>query len=139
MDTIQCEAGPANSSRKGQIGVRFSNGIYILSKEGVEYRQPSMSSIHPTIVYELGGQTLQINGENLLVGNEQKIFIGNYQCLQIEQTFPNSLSCRLPAINSGVYNVTVLIDNQMVNVEQKLKVTPNPVVQDIDPTISFAR
>ncbi|CAF3230863.1 unnamed protein product, partial [Rotaria sp. Silwood2] len=28
--------------------------------------------------------------------------------------------------------------HQVINIEQKLKVTPNPIVQDIDPTLSFA-
>jgi hypothetical protein len=136
---IQCQSGLSNSPRKGQISIQFENSIFVLSKETIEYRQSSIISINPNIVYEYGGQILHINGQNLFIGNERKIFIGNYQCLQIEQRLPNILSCRLPSIQSGIYNITVNIDHQIINTELKLKVTPNPVVEDIDPTISFAR
>jgi hypothetical protein len=137
---IQCQSQSSNSSRKGQISIHFSNSIYILSKIEIEYRQARINSINPIIVYELGGQILHINGQNLLIGNKQKIFIENYQCIKIEQIIlSNNLSCRLPSIIPGIYNITIQIDNQIINTEQKLKVTPNPIVQDIDPTISFAR
>jgi len=136
---IQCQSKISNSSKKGQISIRFTNSIFILSKDQIEFRQSSIISINPTIVYELGGQILHINGQNLLIGNQQKIFIGNYQCIQIKQILTNILSCRLPSIIPGIYNITIQIDNQIINTEQKLKVTPNPIVQDIDPTISFAR
>jgi hypothetical protein len=136
---IQCQSQSSNSSRKGQISIRFSNSIFILSKDDIEYRQSSISSINPKIVYEFGGQILHINGQNLFIGNEQKVFIGNYQCMQIKQTSSNILSCRLPSMISGLYNITIKIDNQIISSEQKLEVTPNPIVQDIDPTISFAR
>jgi hypothetical protein len=139
LNVIQCQSQSTNSSRKGLISIRFSNSIYILSKELIEYRQSSVSSINPNIIYEFGGQILHINGQNLFIGNEQKIFIGNSECIKIKQTLLNNLSCRLPSIIPGIYNITVTIDNQIVNKEQKLKVTPNPIVQDIDPTISFAR
>ncbi len=139
INRIQCQSQPSNSSRIGQISIRFSNLIYILSKNVIEYRQTRIISINPTIVYEFGGQILHINGENLFIGNEQKIFIGNYQCLQIKQTLENLFSCRLPSIIPGIYNITIQIDNQIINTKQILKVTPNPIVQDIDPTISFAR
>ncbi|CAF4869281.1 unnamed protein product, partial [Rotaria sp. Silwood2] len=135
---IQCQSQLSNSSRKGQISIRFSNSIYILSKENIEYCQSSIISINPNIVYEFGGQILHINGQNLFIGNEQKIFIDNYQCIQIKQTLLNTLSCRLPSMISKIYNITFKIDHQVINIEQKLKVTPNPIVQDIDPTLSFA-
>lgn len=136
---IQCQSQLTNSSRTGLISIRFSNSIYILSKNIIEYRQTSIISINPMLVYELGGQILHINGQNLFIGNEQKVFIENFQCLQIKQTLSNNLSCRLPSINPGIYNITLQIDNQIINLEQKLKVTSNPIVQDIDPTVSFAR
>jgi len=139
INRIQCQSQPSNSSRIGQISIRFSNSIYILSKDVIEYRQPRIISINPMIVYEFGGQIFYINGENLFIGNEQKIFIGNYQCLQIKQTLDNLFSCHLPSIIPGIYNITMQIDNQIINTKQILKVTPNPIVQDIDPTISFAR
>ncbi|CAF3744671.1 unnamed protein product [Rotaria sordida] len=135
---IQCQSQITNSTRKGQISIRFSNSIYILSKDYIEYCQTSIISINPNIVYEFGGQIFYINGENLFIGNEQKIFFNNYQCIQIKQISINTLSCRLPSMISKIYNITLKIDNQLINIEQKLKVTPNPIVQDIDPTISFA-
>ncbi|CAF1071922.1 unnamed protein product, partial [Adineta ricciae] len=137
-NVIQCQAQPSNSTRKGRISIRFSNAIYILSKEIIEYRQPAIVSINPSIAYQFGGQILHINGQNLISGNEQNILIGNYHCKKIQQTLRNTLSCRLPSIPSGLYNITVKIDDQMISTEQQLKITPNPIVQDIDPTISFA-
>ncbi|UJR10757.1 hypothetical protein I4U23_014945 [Adineta vaga] len=137
-NVIQCQAQSSNSSRKGRISIRFSNSIYILSKDIIEYRQSSIVSINPTIAYQFGGQIFHIHGENLFIGNEQRIFIGNYPCKKIKQTLRNSLSCHLPSISPGMYNITIKIDDQMINTEQKLKITPNPIVQDIDPTISFA-
>ncbi|CAF1166098.1 unnamed protein product [Adineta steineri] len=137
-NVIQCQSQPSNSSRKGRIHIRFSNSIYILSKEMIEYQQSSIISINPNIIYQYGGQILYINGQNLLIGNEQKIFIGKHQCKNIKETLINNLSCRLPSITPGTYNIIIKIDNQIINTEQNLKVTPNPIVQDIDPTISFA-
>jgi hypothetical protein len=90
------------------------------------------------ISYELGGQILYLNGENLSIGNKQEIFIGNFQCQKIHSTLLNTLSCHLPSIIPGIYNITLHIDNQIIISEQTFKVTPNPIVQDIDPTISFA-
>ncbi|CAF5228335.1 unnamed protein product, partial [Rotaria magnacalcarata] len=55
---IQCQAIVSNYSRKGHISVQFSNSIYILSKEYIEYCQSSINSITPNIVYEVGGQIL---------------------------------------------------------------------------------
>ena len=135
---IQCQSDRSNSSRKGRISIRFSNSIYILSKDDIEYRQSLISSINPMISYELGGQILHLNGENLFIGNKQKILIGDYQCLKIKPTLLNTLSCQLPSIVPGIYNITLLIDNQIITSEQSLTITPNPIVQDIDPTTSFA-
>ncbi|CAF1246640.1 unnamed protein product [Rotaria magnacalcarata] len=135
---IQCQAIVSNYSRKGHISVQFSNSIYILSKEYIEYCQSSINSITPNIVYEVGGQILYLSGKNLFIGNEQTIFIGDYRCLQLKQISLNNLSCQLPPMASRIYNITLKIDKQLLNVEQNLKVTPNPIVEDIDPTISFA-
>ena len=139
LNVIQCQSQTSNSTRKGPISIRFSNSIYILSKEEVEFRQTSIISIDPAIVHESGGQILHINGRNLFIGNERKISIGNYQCLPIRQIFSNILSCRLPSIRPNIYNVTLKIDNQIVNSEKSLRVTPMPIIDDVNPTKSFAR
>jgi hypothetical protein len=92
------------------------------------------------IVYEFGGQILHITGNNLIIGNYQQIFIGHSQCLTIKQTITNVLTCRLPSVSSGFYNVTVVIDNRAIlNNGIVLRITPNSVVQDINPIITFAR
>jgi hypothetical protein len=139
-NSIECQSNKSNSSRQGQIKITFQNSIILLSKELIEYRLPSITSINPLIVYEFGGQILHIHGKNLLIGNSQQIFIGNVQCVTIKQTINSDLTCRLPSISSGVYNVTVRIDKQMIlNNGIRLQVTPNPVVQDVNPLVSFAR
>ncbi|CAF3223445.1 unnamed protein product, partial [Rotaria sp. Silwood2] len=105
----------------------------------IQYTQSSINSFNPIIVYEFGGQILNIIGNNLIIGNRQQIFIGNFQCLTIKQTITNTLTCRLPSMLSGSYNVTIIIDNKtIINNGNLLKVTPNPIVQDINPIISFA-
>ncbi len=140
INRIECQSKQSNSSRQGLIKINFENSIIIYSKEFIEYRQSSIISFNPLIIYEFGGQILHINGNNLIIGNSQQIFIGNFQCLTIKQTITNSLTCRLPSISSGFYNVTVVIDQQTIlNNGIILKVTPNPIVQDINPLISFAR
>jgi hypothetical protein len=91
------------------------------------------------IVYEFGGQILHIQGNNLIIGNAQQIFMGNIQCVAIKQTMNNELACRLPSMSSGFYNTTVRIDKQTaLSNGIRLQVTPNPVVQDINPLVSFA-
>ncbi len=140
INEIECLSKQSNSSRQGLIKISFENFIIIYSKEFIEYRQSSIISFNPLIIYEFGGQILHINGNNLIIGNFQQIFIGNFQCLIIKQILINSLTCRLPSISSGVYNVTVIIDKQTIlNNGIVLTVTPNPIVQDINPLISFAR
>lgn len=100
----------------------------------------SIISFNPLIIYEFGGQILHFIGNNLLIGNEQKIFIENYQCIQIKPTIINVLTCQLPSIPPGFYNVTIIIDKKTIlNNGISLKVTPNPIVQDINPLISFVR
>ena len=136
---IQCQSQPVNASRQGPVRIRFASTIVLLSRESIAYRQPAIISINPKITYEFGGQTLYFQGENLSIGNKQKISIGNYQCLEIKQTQANVLACRLPSMLSGLYNISVKIDNHLIGTDEKLRVTPNPSVQDIDPTISFAR
>jgi hypothetical protein len=112
----------------------------LFSKQFIEYRSSSIISFTPLIVYEFGGQILHIHGNNLILGNSQQIFLGNIQCMTIKQTITNGLTCRLPSIASGFYNVTVVIDYQTIlNNGIILNVTPNPIVQDINPLVSFAR
>ncbi|UJR35034.1 hypothetical protein I4U23_027810 [Adineta vaga] len=136
---IQCQSNPSNSSRKGFIKIQLENSISIFSKQSIEYRRSTIHSFNPLIVYEFGGQILQINGNNLLIGNLQEILIGNTQCLIIKQTNRNSLTCRLPSVSSGFYNMTIIIDKKTIlNNGIQLKVTPNPIVQDINPINSFA-
>ncbi|CAF1643535.1 unnamed protein product, partial [Adineta ricciae] len=136
---IECRANPSNSSRQGLIKIQFESLITIFSKEFIEYRRPTINSFHPVIVYEFGGQMFQILGNNLLIGNSQQIFIGNSQCLTMKQTNLNALTCRLPSLSSGFYNVTVIIDRKTIlNNGIYLKITPNPIVQDINPINSFA-
>jgi len=137
-ERIQCRTERSHRPMKAQISIRFSKSIYILSKEMIEYRQISIKSVEPLVAYELPGQIVHFNGENLLIGNERKIFIGNYQCLPIKSMFANTLSCRLPSILPGFYNISLQIDEQTLNFNEKFKITPNPIVQDIDPTVSFA-
>ena len=91
------------------------------------------------MIYRFGGQILHIYGENLLIGNEQNVFIGNYQCMKIQQTFTNILSCRSSSMRPDIYPIMIKIDNQRIHSEQQLLVTPNPVIEDIDPTNTFAR
>lgn len=136
---VQCQAQISNSIRKGKISIRFSNSIYILSKEFIEYCEPSIISINPNVVYEFGEQNIYIYGKNLLIGKERNLFIGNYQCSQLKEISLNNLSCRLPSMISKIYNLTLKIDNELINIGQSLKVTPKPIVEDIDPTISFSR
>jgi hypothetical protein len=137
---IECQSNKSNSSRQEPIKIYFRNSIILFSKEFIEYRQSSIITFNPLIVYEFGGQILHITGNNLIIGNYQQIFIGHSQCLTIKQTITNVLTCRLPSISSGFYNVTVLIDNRTIlNNGILLRITPNPVVQDIHPIITFAR
>jgi hypothetical protein len=139
-NSIECQSNKSNSSRHGQIKILFQNSIILLSKEFIEYRQSTIISINPLIVYEFGGQILHIHGNNLIIGNFQQIFIGNIQCVTIKQTINNDLTCRLPSMSSGFYNITIRIDKQTIlNNGIRLQVTPNPVVQDINPLVSFAR
>ncbi|CAF2766041.1 unnamed protein product [Rotaria sp. Silwood2] len=136
---IECQSNKSNSSRHGPIKIYFKNSIILFSKELIQYTQSSINSFNPIIVYEFGGQILNIIGNNLIIGNRQQIFIGNFQCLTIKQTITNTLTCRLPSMLSGSYNVTIIIDNKtIINNGNLLKVTPNPIVQDINPIISFA-
>ncbi|CAF0917087.1 unnamed protein product [Rotaria sordida] len=136
---IECQSNKSNSSRHGPIKIHFQNSIILYSQEFIQYCQSSINSFNPMIVYEFGGQILYITGNNLIIGNYQQIFIGNFQCLLIKQTITNVLTCRLPSILSGSYNITVIIDNKTIlNNGNILKVTPNPIVQDINPIISFA-
>ena len=136
---IQCQASVSNRSKKGQISIRLTNSIYLLSKDEIEYRQPLIISINPRITYQSSGRFLHLHGENFFMGNEQKIILGNSVCPMMKSTFPNTLSCRLPSILPGIYNITLQIDEQIIPGEQTLKITGNPLVQDIDPTVSFAR
>ncbi|CAF3473695.1 unnamed protein product [Rotaria socialis] len=136
---IECQSKRSNSSRLGPIKIHFKNSIILFSKEYIQYCQSSLVSFNPTIVYEFGGQILHITGNNLIIGNQQRVFIGNFQCITIKQTITNVLTCRLPLILSGSYNVTVIIDNKTVlNNGFILKITPQPLVEDINPKISFA-
>ncbi|CAF4809109.1 unnamed protein product [Rotaria sp. Silwood1] len=136
---IECQSNKSNSSRHGPIKIHFKNSIILFSKEFIQYSQSLINSFKPMIVYEFGGQILHITGNNLIIGDHQQIFIGNYQCLSIKQTITNVLTCRLPSMLSGSYNLTVIIDNKTIlNNGNILKVTPNPIVQDINPIISFA-
>ena len=135
---IQCQATISNTSKKGQISIQLTNSIYILSKDSIEYRQPLIMSITPRITYQSSERLIHLHGENLLLGNERKILLGNFPCLIIKSSLLNSLSCRLPMIRPGVYNITLHVDEQIVSSEQTLKITGNPLVQDIDPTVSFA-
>ena len=139
LNVITCQSQTSNSTRKGPISIRFSKSIFILSKEEIEFCQSSIISINPTIVYESGGQILHISGRNLFIGNERKIFIGDYQCLQIREIFSNILSCRLPPIRPNIYNITLKIDHQIVNGGKSLRVTPKPIIENVNPTNSFAR
>lgn len=137
---IQCLSKQINSSRQGLIKISFENFIIIFSKQFIEYRLSSIISINPLIIYEFGGQILQINGKNLIIGNFQQIFIGNFQCLILKQIKTDNLTCRLPSITSGFYNITIAIDKQTIlNSGMILQVTPNPIVQDINSLTSFAR
>lgn len=137
---IECQARPSNTPRRGSIRIQFDDDVLIFSKEPIEYRQSRMLSFTPTATYEFGGQSLHITGNNLLVGNWQQILIGRSPCVPIKPTVSNALTCRLPSLPSGLYNVTVLIDKETVlSNGMKLRVTPNPVVQDINPITSFAR
>ncbi len=137
---IECQSNKSNSFRQGVIKISFENSIILFSKQLIEYRQSSIISFNPLIIYEFGGQILHINGNNLIIGNSQQIFIANFQCIIIKQIKINNLTCRLPSISSGFYNVTVIIDKQTIlNNGILLKVTPNPIVQDINPLISFER
>ncbi|CAF3772782.1 unnamed protein product [Rotaria magnacalcarata] len=136
---IECQSKKSDSSRLGPIKIHFKNSIILFSKEYIQYCQSSLISFNPMIVYEFGGQILHITGNNLIIGNQQRVFIGNFQCITIKQTITNVLTCRLPLILSGSYNVTVIIDNKTVlNNGFTLKITPQPLVEDINPKISFA-
>ena len=137
---IECLSSKSNSSRQGQIQIHFNNSIWIFSKDFIEYRQSSIISFNPQIVYEFGGQIIHINGNNLIIGNNQQILIGNSICMITKQTMNNILTCRLPSMLSGLYNITLIIDNKTILTNGiSLKVTPNPIVQDINPINSFAR
>ncbi|CAF0881225.1 unnamed protein product [Adineta steineri] len=136
---IECQSNRSNSSRHGPIKIQLDNSIIIFSKDSIEYRQSSIISFNPLIVYEFGGQILTITGNNLLIGSSQQIFIGTFQCITIKKSITNVLTCRLPSLSSGFHNVTVLIDGKTIlNNGIHLKVTPNPIVQDINPITSFA-
>ena len=136
---IVCRASSIEKPRKGSITIRFSNSIYLRSREFIDYRQTSIKKVYPTIFYEYGGQILRLQGENFLIGNEQRIEIGDSLCIPMKQIHENEISCRLPSLNTGIYNMTLTIDRQRMIIEEKITITSNPSVQDIDPTISFAR
>lgn len=136
---IRCRAAPIDSPRQGEIRLRLDNSVLLLSKETIEYRQTAVKTLGPRRIYEYGGQTLQLTGDNLLIGNQQKLFVGHFQCVQTKSIGgPNLFTCRLPAMTPGVYNVTLTIDDEAIPLEENFVVTPNPSVQDIDPTVSFA-
>lgn len=137
---IECLSKESNKSRQGLIKISFENSIIIFSKQFIQYRQSSIISMNPLMIYEYGGQILHINGKYLIIGNSQQIFIGNYHCLILKQIQIDYLTCRLPSIPSGFYNISIIIDKQIIfNNQISLQVTPNPIVQDIYPLISFAR
>ena len=132
----ECQSIQSNSTRQGLIKISFENSIILHSKQSIEYRRSSFISFHPTIAYEFGGQLIQINGNDLIIGNSQEIFIGNIPCPLMNQ----NLTCRLPSISSGFYNLTIRIDQQtMITNAILFRVTPNPIVEDIYPLTSFAR
>lgn len=138
-DVIRCRSTSIDSERRGKIRLRFQNSIFLLSKETIEFRQPIVKTIEPKRIYENGGQILHLNGENLFIGNQQKVFIGNFQCVPTKSIGTNIFTCRLPPMTSGIYNLTMLIDDERIPIEETFVVTPNPSVQDVDPTVSFAR
>lgn len=133
---VECQSIRSNSTRQGLIKISFANSIILHSKQSIEYRRASIRTFHPTIAYEFGGQVIQVIGNDLLIGNSQEIFIGNVRCPLINQ----NLTCRFPSISSGLYNLTVRIDQQTILTNEiPIRVTPNPIVEDISPLTSFAR
>lgn len=137
-NVILCRAQSINAPRQGPISLRLANSVFLLSREPIEYRSSNIQSISPKFVYEVGGQVLQLQGENLFIGNEQTLLIGSAPCRSIRSTSSNRYSCRLPPMISGIYNISFQQDQHVIVTEEKLTVTPNPSIQDIDPTISFA-
>ena len=137
---VTCRSNRSATSRQGPVEIRFRNSMTLRSKDSIEYRTSSIHSVNPKIAFEFGGQILHLSGKNLLIGNEQEIFVGHVLCATIPSTMANVLSCQLPALSSGIYNITLRLDKQtMIRSNDLFQVTPNPIVQDIYPTISFAR
>ena len=137
---VACRSNQSTTSRQGPVEIRFRNSMTLRSKDSIEYRTSSIHSVNPKIAFEFGGQILHLAGKNLLIGNEQEIFVGHVPCVTMQSTVANALSCQLPALSSGIYNITLRLDKQTMILSNDLfQVTPNPIVQDIYPTISFAR
>ena len=137
---IECLSNRSNSSRYGPIKIYFQNSLIISSKDSIQYCQSSIQSFNRLTFYEFGGQLFSIKGTNLIIGNRQQIFIGNFLCSSIKQTLTTVLTCHLPSLLSGSYNITVIIDEKTIlNSDVLLQITPNPIVEDIHPNISFAR
>ena len=135
---ILCRAQPVNGPRQGLISLRLANSVFLLSQQTIEYRTTILQSISPKFVYEAGGQVLHLQGENLLSGNDQVLLIGHVPCPALKPSSSTRYSCRVPAMISGMFNISFQQDRQVLTMEEKLVVTPNPSIQDIDPTVSFA-
>ena len=139
-DHIRCFSSQSNYSRKGPIKIQFYSSITIISDNSVEYLKPKLDHLNTNRFYEFGGQVLELTGSNLEIGNDQMIFLNDHRCLPMNAREDHLLSCRLPAVSSGLYNVTLRFDKDtVIYSNMSISVTPNPVVRDIHPTTSFAR
>ncbi|KAM3929151.1 fibrocystin-L-like [Leptodactylus fuscus] len=92
----------------------FTNGLNGTLKNAfnlTSYLAPTISGISPSVSSVLGNTTLTISGNNFQsqsVGNA--VLLGNKPCKVLEWT-PTSITCLLPALPPGKYNVIVQVQN----------------------------
>ncbi|KAG8436181.1 hypothetical protein GDO86_007329 [Hymenochirus boettgeri] len=144
--TLQ-NAGPPDASSTADISITIDENLlgtpyYIkgsVSSQGFNFVEPAVSSIHPNYGPQAGGTRLTLKGQNLTVGETQRVLIGGSEC-RMSLCQEDSLCCVSPKVTSlQSADTFVLLDGAQIQTTQQFQYKPDPSVIRISPNCSVAR
>ncbi|CAF4445994.1 unnamed protein product, partial [Didymodactylos carnosus] len=137
---VQCFSGPSEYSRRGLVVVRLNSNITLVSKQSIVYSDPQIIDVKPSLSFQSGGILLHVYGNHLNIGSSQDLYINGDKLCPIQEKSEHLLTCLTPQLKSNrTYSIQIKFDNGTTTIVKydAIKITPDPQIIDIDPTVSF--
>ncbi|CAF0887075.1 unnamed protein product, partial [Didymodactylos carnosus] len=137
---IQCRSGSSNDSRRGLVVLRLNSNITLVSKQSIAYYDPQIVDVKPSLSFQSGGVLLHVYGSYLNIGSSQDLYINGDKLCPIQEKNEHLLTCLTPQLKPNqTYSIQIKFDNSTTTIVKydAIKITPDPQIIDIDPTVSF--